>query len=508
MNRQMITLDKSLPTEEKLRIITEELQKRISSGDSKVQKAEDLEKRYPDLPISTYCKKWIKQCTGKSAKEYLVEKRILMDSRELYLSRIDDQAQIPIQSAGFFFEESERYLREKDEISEKIKKLGGLVQGRNHWGGFSFGAPYNFFVVDPDDPSINGEDYKQFNTDVSRTQTTVITIDYLKSQLDQLDWGKQSIMDEFLHESDEEKMKRALDMFVRCVETVEREMDRSHKYNDPCIKDATLGGKTKANPMQLKKADAFFDAIEDWMKAHKMGYDLRTTPEEIKQWASHYYYERVNSGTTDLWGLVGVRCPIAIAVAFINYAAPVADIRFEWAHSKWEWRGDYNSGDLVGLKLTQFNTKEELTHSYYEERGMNDQVVSSKHASDDDEEDDDDGFDDERYELMSEKNREKYWLKFYGSYLDAVPKNGLHNKTFVLSGIYDADLDQVSALITKLGGVIRSIVSGKTDYLLVKPGVCGYGKVRKAIEQQKKRDSIQIMTLKCFLEAAEKELLE
>lgn len=380
---------------EKLGAITEELQKRIAGGDSKVQKAEDLEKRYPDLPISSYRRIWIIQCTGKSAKEYLIENGILMNTRELYLSRIDNSVKISFKHSTFLFEESERFRTNRLQIEDCLKQLGGAIsidqkrgeeienwkkQYGDNWrscvrakygfDNFYFGNT-SYFVVDPTDKSIDGEDYRQINLDRYQDRK-VITFDYFMEQIYRQIQSDKDLLKEFCSETADSKLKRALEMFARCVETVERGMDRSRKYDydEPCILNATLNGKTEANPARLKEADAFFDAIEGWMKTHKMGYDFNNTPEKIKQWASHRYYERVNSGGTDLWGLSGVRCPIAIAVAFINYAAPVADIELEWAHDRWEWSGDYSSGHLLGLKLTKYNTKEELTHYYDKEREM------------------------------------------------------------------------------------------------------------------------------------------
>lgn len=382
-------IDRTLPTEEKLKIALEEIKRRIAAGDAKVEKTEELVEKYPDLPLSSL-RNWIKQCTGKSAKEYLIENGILMNTRELYLSRISSTVVVSFnQYTSFAFEESERYRAGKDELMERLKQAGvdGYYTNMNrvydkrveslkeeygdnwvlHDLGLYFG-PIHYFVVDPTDKEVDGEKYKTINNSLYRDRT-VITLDYLLEQIDQHLQSKNDLLNEFSNETDETKLERALNMFVRCVEKIEKEMDRSNQYNDPCIKDATIDGKLTADSLQLKKAESFFDAIENWMEAHEMGYDFRQTPKEIIEWASKYYNERIR-GWTDLEGLVGVRCPIAIAVAFINYAAPVANISLEWARDKWELRGDYNSGDLVCLNLSQYNEKEEISHSYYEAYDM------------------------------------------------------------------------------------------------------------------------------------------
>ena len=382
-------IDRTLPTEEKLKIALEEIKRRIASGDAKVEKTEELVEQYPDLPLSSL-RNWIKQCTGKSAKEYLIENGILMNTRELYLSRISSTVVVSFnQYTSFAFEESERYRAGIDEIMKRLKQAGvdGYYTNMNqvynksveslkekygdNWGlhdlGLYFG-PIHYFVVDPTDKNVDGEKYKTINNSVYRDKT-VITLDHLLEQIDQHIQNTNDFMNEFRNETDETKLERALNMFVRCVEKVEKEMDRSNQYNDPCIKYATIDGKLIADSLQLKKAESFFDAIGKWMETHELGYDFRETPKEIKEWASKYYNERIR-GWADLEGLVGVRCPIAIAVAFINYAAPVANISLEWARDKWELRGDYNSGDLVCLNLSKYNEKEKITHSSYEAYDM------------------------------------------------------------------------------------------------------------------------------------------
>ena len=77
-----------------------------------------------------------------------------------------------------------------------------------------------------------------------------------------------------------------------------------------------------------------------------------------------------NRGWADIDGLVGVRIPIGIIVAYLNYASPFSDIQFEFAHDKWEYRGDYSTGKLVAVRFKRFDEMPEIDYCYYEERDM------------------------------------------------------------------------------------------------------------------------------------------
>ena len=42
-----------------------------------------------------------------------------------------------------------------------------------------------------------------------------------------------------------------------------------------------------------------------------------------------------------------------LAVAYLNYATPLADIEIMFVHDKWEYRGDYNSDHRIGFVMNQ-----------------------------------------------------------------------------------------------------------------------------------------------------------
>lgn len=77
-----------------------------------------------------------------------------------------------------------------------------------------------------------------------------------------------------------------------------------------------------------------------------------------------------------------------------------------------------------------------------------------------------------------------------------------NGKTFVFSGVNGLDewLDILKKL-TDLGGVERSAVSGKTDYLVCNPMYAGDSKVRHALEQRIKGKDVKIVLLDDFLKA-------
>ena len=307
-----------------------------------------------------------------------------MNTREIYLSRIDNSVELYfVKYRGFLFEETPRYREEITELSKKIENLGGSVINLQLKHGIDPRMSYGdiaFFVTDPDDKSVNGEDYYKINDPFYRSDNSIpiITIDYLKEQLEKAELKKvedaqkyKEAIDKFRNEDESVKLKRAVDMFVRCVQSVEQKMDKTNDYNRPIVTMySTLKGKCVARANELNKVNSFLDAIKEWMHNNDMNYDYDSTPEEIISVISKEFFGAAGSGRCWIDGFVGVRIPVGIAVAFINYAAPFADIQIDFAHDKWEARGEYSMGKRVGLVITQYNKKEKVKYNYYEKRDM------------------------------------------------------------------------------------------------------------------------------------------
>ena len=182
----------------------------------------------------------------------------------------------------------------------------------------------------------------------------------------------ESLTNKFVNESDNEKLKRAVEMFAEYVEKVEERMDQTNDYNQPTIANAVFKGKRVVGSEKYNKIKEFLDSIKDLMAVHDMNYDIDSTPDEIVEAISKYFYDivsRDNQGV-DLDGLSGVRVPIGIAVAYMNYVSPISEIEFEFAHDKWELRGDYSSGKVVCLSMNRYDEIGKVGFRNKEKRDM------------------------------------------------------------------------------------------------------------------------------------------
>ena len=184
--------------------------------------------------------------------------------------------------------------------------------------------------------------------------------------------NKESHINSFVNESDAEKLNRATKVFAECVERVETYMDRTVDYNQPAIFNAVFKGKRIVGPEMYNKVTSFLESIKTWMVDHDMNYDISSSPDEIVEVIKKYYDEAVSkeSGSVDLDGMSGVRAPIGIAVAYLNYASPFSEIEFEYAHDKWELRGDYSSEKLVCVSMNRYDEMGKVEFSANEEREM------------------------------------------------------------------------------------------------------------------------------------------
>ncbi|NLC26701.1 MAG: leucine-rich repeat protein [Fastidiosipila sp.] len=89
------------------------------------------------------------------------------------------------------------------------------------------------------------------------------------------------------------------------------------------------------------------------------------------------------------------------------------------------------------------------------------------------------------------------WLGSYAKFIEINPKIEYEGKLFVFSGLGTGnarDHEIVQSVIRK-GGLFRSTVSGKTDYLIVSPENAGITKIDAAIKQKKKGSSIKVIVL-------------
>ena len=86
-----------------------------------------------------------------------------------------------------------------------------------------------------------------------------------------------------------------------------------------------------------------------------------------------------------------------------------------------------------------------------------------------------------------ERKAAKEWLAAHEKELDRGAKIVFADKKFVFDGTPDAELfEEVLAKLAEKGGVHRSAVSGKTDYLVCEPRRAGESKLRNLMEQRVK----------------------
>ena len=168
---------------------------------------------------------------------------------------------------------------------------------------------------------------------------------------------KEDYLTVFQNDDDTVKLSKAISLFKRCVEAVEKEMDKSGDYNDPTVStDSELKGKLVTANVSPESATDFFDEAVKWMKENDMKYDFQTDPDNIRKWYESSYSTLLDQEQYYFDGENGIRYPVGIAVAFMIYAAPDASVEIEFARDKWEWRGDYSGPHRVCLEISNYGT--------------------------------------------------------------------------------------------------------------------------------------------------------
>ena len=94
------------------------------------------------------------------------------------------------------------------------------------------------------------------------------------------------------------------------------------------------------------------------------------------------------------------------------------------------------------------------------------------------------------------------WLRNHDKHITHNPSIIFSGKKFVFTGV--EELDEWSTIQEKLeikGGILRTGISGQTDYLVCNPRFAGDSKVRDALEQNKKGKNIKIILFEDFMKA-------
>ena len=99
------------------------------------------------------------------------------------------------------------------------------------------------------------------------------------------------------------------------------------------------------------------------------------------------------------------------------------------------------------------------------------------------------------------KQRAEDWMKKYSRYLEKDPRIIVNGSKFVFTGVELENWTDVLEKMVSMGGIERSAVSGKTDYLVVDPGGYGDSKIKEAVSQRLKGKNVKVVLLEDFLAA-------
>lgn len=104
--------------------------------------------------------------------------------------------------------------------------------------------------------------------------------------------------------------------------------------------------------------------------------------------------------------------------------------------------------------------------------------------------------------ILQEIELEDKWIRENEKYLTRDERIVIRDKAFVFSGVeHDENWERINTRFTEMGGIYRSAVSGKTDYLVCDPPRAGESKLRNALEQKEKGKNVKIILLGDFLKA-------
>ena len=165
------------------------------------------------------------------------------------------------------------------------------------------------------------------------------------------------IFNQYKHESPQEKLQRAIALYDLCVSKINGMIEKDKTYNHAiCSQDARIRG-VLSKGRKFEDAYTFFDAVakcnDTWgddytqtAEAYKEKYRVAHTPKDVNS-------SRFILGGCSLDGIVGVECPVALAVASFIYGSPENSVEIEFTRDKWEYRGDYCSSYFIAFELSK-----------------------------------------------------------------------------------------------------------------------------------------------------------
>lgn len=208
----------------------------------------------------------------------------------------------------------------------------------------AFSEPYirpnskkNIAIIDAMKKKENKDDFPKF-------------IDAMKLSVVAEQARRQLIRDKYKNETIDEKVARAKRIFDKTVMEIHKKMNETRKYNRPEI-GACAGSFKRSNDTQVceEGVDQFFSYVVEHYKEHIITDTCCDDPNVLRD-NLHSAFKEVFLGGY-LGEYVGVRLPIAVAIALFVFADASYSVSMDFVRDKWEGRGDYRSKSNVAFRL-------------------------------------------------------------------------------------------------------------------------------------------------------------
>lgn len=171
-------------------------------------------------------------------------------------------------------------------------------------------------------------------------------------------YRRQIYRDKYKDETFEQKLERAKRIFHKCVMEIHLAMDKTKTYNDPMVGDC--GGRFKRdNKTEVceKGVDLFFDYVVEHYKTYNITDLCSNDPAVLRKNLDSAFREVLLGG--DLSEYIGVRLPVAVAIALFVFVDASYSPSMNFVRDKWEARGDYNYRNRVYFQLSAEDEEEE-----------------------------------------------------------------------------------------------------------------------------------------------------
>lgn len=155
-------------------------------------------------------------------------------------------------------------------------------------------------------------------------------------------------------ETSKEKLKRAIQIFDTCIAKMNTEIRWDRGYAMPGVDEnyQFLAAFYRNNNIDMSAVGNFFDHVAKHYDKYDM-YDWDYSDSgKLRKELDDIFNTMRNSDRWSIGGCVGLRLPVALAIASFVFVDPNADIDLNFARDKWERRGDYHSPKQITLRLS------------------------------------------------------------------------------------------------------------------------------------------------------------